>query len=356
MNYRVASILPSEAANTATTKPIDLNFADPISRITVQFKGLNNGNAATGHPAKMLPKIEVVDGSDVMFSLSGLEGQALNYYDKGYMPHNVLNYIDEVKAIATVDLDFGRYLWDPVYALDPKKFTNPQLKITHNLALGGSIPDAGELSVFGHIFDQKTVTPTGFLMSKEQYSYTLEAGAKEHVDLATDYPYRKILLQSLSDTLQPFEQYNKIKLSEDNDRKVVINDERVSDLLKLLRMHPRFHEMIMAYIGVETEVYYCTVSYEKIATVTGVAAVGTAYVNDTYGPSVSVTDGTGSGIILIDVNGTCPHNTLCLPFGLQDDPEDWYMMDALGSLKLTLTAGGSASGSCEIISQQLRSY
>lgn len=355
MNYRVASILPSEEANSAATKTIDLRIADPISRITVQMKGMNNGSDPTAHPAKMISKIEVVDGSDVLFGLSGLEAQALNFYDKGYMPHTVLNYQNDVYAIATFDIDFGRFLYDPVLALDPTKFTNPQLKITHNLALGGSVPDAALLSVHAHLFDQKAVTPTGFLMSKEQYSYTLEAGAKEQVDLATDYPYRKIILQSLADTLQPWEQFNKIKLSEDSDRKVIINDEKVSDLLKLLQMWPPFTEQIRAAVTAETELLYCAASYEKAVSILGVSGVATAYLNDTYGSSVSVTDAVGGTIELI-INGRAPHGSLCIPFGLQNEIADWYKVAEIGSLRKTITAGSSASGSCEIITQQERPY
>jgi len=209
----------------------------------------------------MVSKIEVVDGSDVLFGLSGVEAQALNYYEKGRMPHNVCNYIDDAKAIATYELNFGRFLWDTILALDPTKFTNPQLKITHNKANGGSSPDVGELAVFAHIFDEKTVSPTGFLTSKEQYSYTLQAGANEPIDIATDLPYRKLLIQSMSTSLQPWEQYNQLKLSQDNDRKVIINDEKVSDLLKLMQTHPPIVETIHIYGALSAEAVHCTPSY-----------------------------------------------------------------------------------------------
>ena len=356
MNYRTAAILASEDADSAATKTIDLNFAKPISRITVQIKALNNGNTVTAHPAKIISKLEVVDGSDIIFSLSGIECQALNYYDKGRMPHTVLNYVDEVRAICTFDIDFGRYLYDPILALDPKKFTNPQLKISHNLALGGSAPDAMLLSVFGHIFDQKDVSPTGFLMSKEQYSYTLNGTAKEQVELATDHPYRKVLIQSLSDTRQPFEQYNIIKLAEDNDHKVVINNEKTSDLLKLIQEWPRYTEQVVAYgAGSSNEVYPCSVSYEKAVSLIGLGAVTSSFVKDTYGPSVDV-DENDTIVLLMSVNGLVPLNAMCIPFGDQQDPADWYKMADIGSLKLTITGGSGSSDTCEIITQQERSY
>lgn len=356
MNYRLASILPSEAANTAGTKTIDINVADPISRFVIQMKGLNSANAPVAHPAKMISKIELVDGSDVLFSLSGVEAQALNFYDEGKLPHTVLNYLDDVYAIATYHIDFGRYLYDPVLAFDPKKFTNPQLKITHNLAAGGSTPDAALLSVYAHLFDEKSVSPSGFLMSKEQYGYTLVNSAKEHIDLATDYPYRKLLLQSMSATLQPWQQYNQVKLSQDNDKKVVINDEKTSDLLKLFRMWPPFTETVYAKTKNGTQVIHCAASYERIQTVIGVgAALDACYIADTYGGAISVTDGAAASIMMV-VNGLIPHSAFCLPFGNQMDQGDWFDVSGIGSLRLTLTAGSSADGTCEVISQQIRNY
>lgn len=355
MNYRIASILAPEAANTAGTKTLDINLADPISRITIQMKGLNNGTTITAHPAKMISKIEVVDGSDVLFSLSGVECQAVNYYDKGKMPFNVVNYCNDIYAIATFELNFGRFLWDPVLALDPKKFINPQLKITHNLALGGTAPDAAELSVFAHIFDEKAITPAGFLMNKEQYGYTLVASANEHIDLATDYPYRKLLLQSMSTSLQPWQQYNQLKLDQDNGRKVIINDEKVSNLLKLVEGWPIFQETIEAPTKNGTQTIPCAASYERAAVLTGMAADADAYLTQTYGGSINVADSAAAVIDMI-VSGFCPHSAFCLPFGLQDDQADWFDVSGIGSLKLSLKAGSSASGSCEVISQQMRSY
>ena len=355
MNYRIASILAPEAANSAATKTLDINLADPVSRIIIQIKGLNDGTTLTAHPAKMVSKIELVDGSDVLFSLSGVECQALNYYDKGKMPFNVVNYCNDVYAIATYELNFGRYLFDPVLALDPKKFINPQLKITHDVSKGGTAPDAGLLSVFADIFDEKEVTPTGFLMNKEQYSYTLSASAKEHIDLATDYPYRKMLLQSMSTSLQPWEQFNKIRLDQDSGRRVIINDEKTSNLLKLTGIWPIFQETIEAPTKNGTQTIPCAASYERVAVLTGMAADADAYLTQTYGGSIKVADSAAAVIDMI-VSGFCPHSAFCLPFGIQTDPADWFDVSKIGSLRLSITAGGSASGTCEVVTQQVRSY
>ncbi len=356
MNHRIATLLAAEAASTAGTKTIDLNLSTPVSRITVSFKGLNSSNVPTAHPAKMVSKIELVDGSDVLFSLSGIEAQALNFYTEGRMPHNVCQYIDDAYAIATYEINFGRCLWDEVLALDPRKFTNPQLKITHDKALGGSAPDGGVLAIFAHIFDGKDISPAGFLMAKEQYSYTLDGTAKEMIDLATDYPYRLLIIKSLVAGRQPYQQYHDIKLSEDNDRRIVINDEPTSDLIKLLRQWPRMSELIMCNdIDAETTIY-CTPTYETVVTGQGMDAIENGMFSDqSYGGSFDATSTEATNVQFM-VNGLNPHGAMMVPFGKQAVIEDWYDVKDIGNLRLTITGGSGSSGACEIIAQQIRSY
>lgn len=356
MNFRLASLLATEAITSTATKTLDINLANPISRIVIQVKGMNSSNVPTAHPAKMVTKIELVDGSDVLFSLSGMEAQALSYYTQNRMPHTVLNYVNNVNAIATYEIYFGRYLWDEVLAFDPKKFTNPQLKITHNIVAGGSAPDAGELSVFADAFDEKEIAPTGFLMAKEQYSYTLTQSKNEHIDLATDRPYRSIMLMALSAGLMPSSGFDYIKLSEDNDRRVLINNERGYDLLKLNKMHPRMSELVMVRdIDAETTIY-CSPTYETVVVGNGMdASEVTLFSDQSYGGSFDSTAGAAGNVQFL-VNGQNPHGSMMLPFGISNNIEDWYDVEKVGNLKLTVTAGSDASGTLEVVSEQLRKY
>jgi len=356
MNYRLASLLAQEDANSAATKTIDINLAKPVSRITIQFKGMNSDNDPTAHPAKMISKIELVDGSDVLYSLSGMESQALSYWSQGRMPHTVLNYVNNVNAIATFDLYFGRYLWDELLAFDPRKFMNPQLKITHNKASGGSTPDAGSMAVWADVFDEKEIAPVGMLMAKEQYSYSLTASAKEHIDLATDYPYRGLMLNALSTGLMPSSGFDYVKLSEDNDRRVIINNERGWDLLKLFKRWPRMEELVMV-TGINSEnTIYCTPTYETAVIGMGMDADETTlFADQSYGGTFDATAG-ATGNVQFVVTGQNPHGSMMIPLGKINEVEDWYDVSKIGSLRLTITAGSDAANTCEIVSEQLRKY
>lgn len=356
MNFRLASLLAAEAITSTATKTLDINLANPISRIMIQVKGMNNSNVPTAHPAKMVSKIELVDGSDILLSLTGVEAQALSYHSQGRMPHTVLNYVNNVNAIAIYELYFGRFLWDELLAFDPKKFTNPQLKITHNIVAGGSAPDAGEISVFADVFDEKEITPMGFLMAKEQYSYTLSQSKNEHIDLSTDRPYRGLMLMALSAGLMPSSGFDYVKLSEDNDRRVLINNERGWDLLKLNKMHARMSELVMVKdIDAETTIY-CSPTYETVVVGNGMDANEvTLFEDQSYGGSFDATAGAAGNVQFI-VNGQNPHGSIMLPFGIGNKIEDWYDVTKVGNLRLTITAGSDASGTLEVVSEQLRKY
>ena len=355
MRYRIASILAPEAASTAGTKTIDITDSKCLSRIIVQMKGLNSTNVPTAHPAKMISKIELVDGSNVLFSLSGVEAQALNFYERGKLPDCLMTYVNDTYCGATFEMNFGRYLYDEMFAFDPTKFSNPQLKITHNMAAGGSAPDAGILSVFAHAFDEQAAKPIGFMMSKEQYSFTLTASAKQQIDLACDMPYRFLFIKSLAKGYQPFTQYNNIKLSENNDQRVIINSEQTSDLIKLLQDYPRIVEAIITQDLDGEETIYCTPSMLESVVATGMNAADTAlFADQGYGGAFDAT-GTADALSQFHVTGFLPHGTLAIPFGKKDDPADWYDVSEVGTLKLTLTAGAGA-GTIEIFSQQKRLY
>lgn len=358
MNYRLATLLAHESIATAGTKTLDITLKDLISRINIQVKATNNGSTPTAHPATIISKIEVVDGSDVLVGLSGKELLAMQFYSTKRTPFVINNYLDNTMNVVNYEIFFGRFLYDPLLALDPTKFTNPQIKITHNLALGGCVPDACTLEVTADIFDQKTATPQGFLMAKENVAYTLVASGNEYIDLPTDYPHRKLVIMSHADDKQPWQQYNEVKLSEDNDKRIPIDD-KTSDLLKYASgIWPPLDEYIEGVALTTTLDFYVMATYEMqfSAIAMGFAA---AYLKSdyAYGGNIDIR-GSASCNFKALVRGMAPFGALCIPFGDQMTIEDWYQMTDIGNLRLTLKAGSSpGSGStCEVLTEQLRSY
>jgi hypothetical protein len=358
MNHRLATLLDRESATTAATKNLEINLTENISAISIQMRGTNNTSVPTAVQATMLTKIELVDGSDVLESFTGKELEAMNINERGQPLFSERNFIDNNISIVAVEIPFGRYRYDEQLALDPNKFKNLQLNITHNKAAGGSVPDAGELSVFAHVFDEKAISPLGFLSTKEVFDYTLVASAHKYIDLPTDLTIRKLIIQSLYTALEPWSNVNKIRLYTDEQKKVIINDVRTSDLIRILAPedNPYFTETLR--ISNSTTAYTCYVTPTSDVKMVWAPILGadSGYQGlASYGGTVTVDCSAATEGDLI-VSGRCPHGAFVIPLGKQREIEDWFDASKVGSMKLDLTAGGSAAGTVQILTQQLRKY
>ena len=362
MNYRLATILAREAVSTDFTKVIDLNLSDPVSQFHITYESTGVGSGGPdAHAARCLTKIELVDGSDVLFSLSGQECQAVDFYDRKVEPANIPVYLGGMNAEMIFNVNFGRYLWDPLFAFDPKKFTNPQLKITIDRNAGGVSSVAGFLTVLAHIFDGKAITPEGFLMHKEINNYSMGSASHEYIDLPTDYPYRKLLVAAQTHGTGLEYLINTMKLSEDSDRKIPFDLTMFNYLRSVVGLQPPYREHIIVGGGASGRPFYCTPCYWP-----RVQAASWEGSNIPYTATAWQGDG-GRGYLYLEalggnydiaVEGWCPHGAVEIPFGLQDDPADWYDVTKLGSLRLDIlsVSGRSSADTVQVFLQQLRKY
>lgn len=362
MNYRLATILSRLAIGSDYTEVIDLNLADPVSRLEICYECTSTGSGnVEDHAAKCVTKIELVDGSDVLYSLSGQEAQAVDFYHNMKEPQNHIVYLGGNHAEMVFNLNFGRFLWDPLFAFDPAKFTNPQLKITMDMNGGGFGSVGGFLTVHAHIFDGKAVTPTGFLMHKEIKNYSLGSASHEYTDLPTDYPYRKMFIAAQTNGTDIPGILDTLKLSEDNDRKVPF-DVTANELLRSITSRcPPYRESQIFAAGAQSTYFYCTPCHK-------VKPLCNSWEVSNIDASITVFGGGGGkgelwasqtlSNVCVSVEGHAPHGAMEIPFGLQDDPADWYDVSALGSLRLDILSidGRDSDDKVQVFLQQLRNY
>lgn len=354
MNNRISTILASEASTTAGTKTIDLNENAPLSKIVIRFKGTNNGSTPTAHPAKMVSKIEVVDGSDVLYSMSGTECQAMNFLENGELPFNICEYENNIECCATFDLNFGRHPWDRDFGLDLRTFKNPQLKITHNKALGGSAPDAGTMAVFGYTFDDPQPSPANFLMTKELYSYTLTASANEYITCPRDYPYRILMPNSYETTYAFNTQFGEFEWYADNKRRLFIDSVSGSEWAKLTT-HNDMVEENFAGLGTGSAVsYYQAGTYEGYGVGVGRSASQTTLiVSQPSGPRIQVTNDSSESFAVHETGYMAFGGTNLCMHDLQS-PDEWFNPSEFGDVELRIQAGSGASGTINVCLQQSR--
>ncbi len=362
MLYRFATIKAEETFTADATEVIDITVKDPISQLVIRFQPKTGGAAAsTGHFMKCIDKIELVDGSDVLFSLSGVEAHALDWYSHLRERTNIIWYLGTTAQDLAIHISFGRKLYDPLLALDPGKFRNLQLKITMDIDGGGFNNSQVTLSVFAHLFDEKSITPVGFLMSKEIKDYALGAGTHEYTDLPTDHPFRKLLMRIQKYGTGVEASFGEVKISEDNDKRVPINH-KIAEILHAITAQQRpYREWIIGWGQVAAQNMHCTPAYWpaisgspwRSATVT----TGLVFYGGDGGRFTTAQAGAGPNWQAL-IEGWCPHGVIEIPFGLQDKIEDWYDVTKLGSLRLDLKSGSgmSSSETCQVFLQQIRKY
>jgi hypothetical protein len=355
MNYRKATVLSEEAANTAAVKTVDLEGFDVISRLIVRLNVINASHAATDHPAKILKKVEIVDGSDVLYSLSGQELEAMDFYDTLRPRDYELDYMGFWPCQMNFKMLMGRWLFDPNLAFDPSKFTNPQLKITHDKALGGSLPGSMNLQVLADVFDEKRVAPLGWLRSTEFYTYTPVASSYKEVDLPDDYILKRMLIQSQYPTNSFTDNIDELRLDEDQLKKIPIDLNMFHYLGMTENVYPMYEENVH-FSGAELGSYLYVTPGEYPSIAWGQSGAPTAYHTADQGGGKLTVASLGSSEYRALVKGYLPHCCLPVEFGDQWDMFDWYDITKIKKLRLRLHHASGIGGNVNIVLQQLRRY
>lgn len=358
MNYRYAEVMGDVNLGDVGTKVIDIKILDPVSRFVVKFRPVGGSVTGIAHPVVALKKIELVDGSDVLYSLTGMQGHAINQIEAVNPIATIIDYRVGSTPLIDVNLDFGRFLMDPELAFVPTNFKNPQLKITWDEDLWDESADSHSMAVWAYAFDEKAITPTGFLLNKEIKSFVAVNGANEYTDIPTDYPLRMLIIQALKTICPPRTMCSAIKLSEDNDKRIPIDGDTYKLEPLLMHWSGECEDRLTAQGNIATADFYVTPSYNCTA---GFIGRGTA----TYGRMSQQ----GGGVVRIGtladttnfvarIKGYFPHGCLPIKFGDQLDINDWYDVTKLGSLLLTTKgeAGCVATDIARIVTQQLRTY
>ncbi len=359
MNYRIAEVLSNKSLGTATTETIPINLQDPISRLEIVWKPRLLNNAMSAALAVGISKIELIDGSDVLHSLSGRQNQAVCLYDRRVATLNNGNLIAGSYQQATMGIDFGRFLYDPELAFDPTKFRNPQLKITHDSTLLSADTSTHSLEVFAHVFDEKVISPVGFLSAREHYSYTPASNnAYEHIDLPTDMAIRQMLLQPYFAGKAPTSVVDYFKLSEDNDKRIPFDLELTSYVRRMRGQWSVLEEALSDYVDSGGSYDKYVTPTDEFTVVSGLPHTGMTATLDTYtngGFVRLISDNTA--MLVAMAHGYLPHHCIQFPFGRQDQIDDWYDVTKVGSIRArSQSATTETTAVVALILQQLRRY
>ena len=367
MKYRIIELYHEQALDNVGTKIIDLRTVSPLSAIRLSIWGTNYSDSnKSNYPHDVFTKIELVDGSDQLISMSAKEAQAIQVHKTGKMPYMRGGEAASGSQEESVTILFGRYLWDPEYYMDLTKFLNPQLKITTNIAairaLGSLGFATGTLKVTIDLFtmEEGATAAKGFFMQKNIYGFTAGTAGDEHIDMPMDYPYAGLLLRAELAGKDVDENISKIKLNCDAGKFIPI-EKHVKELYTAEeeRIAPlTLRQYVFRKHG---ETFNHPLNHDPYITLTPsvagrIAGASWSWSSQFY---LLLTDHAGTAItaeeaLLLEVTGSCLHSTIYVPFGIKEDPATYFVPKDFNDIDLVLTQAAAADVS--IVLDQLRPY
>lgn len=346
------------------TTPI--NVRDVITSISIELRATNGASSNKDVTmADCLTSIDLLDGSEVLWSLSGHQLFALTAYNLGRIPYQLITEMPGLTQNLYGVLQFGRWPGDPSYGFDPSKFNNPQLRLKWNLAAVNAVGATGFVSGTGRISYVAEVMegaplPVAMLCAKQEYSFTTAASGDETIDLPTDRRIKRVLLRSYEAGVGILSDISRVKLSVDQDKFIPL-DMTASDIARMtaIRNGEFFYKHGFYHNDADT-IYFVTKLEEVVGihrdggdSVIGYAnnGIGQGTLSLITGGSADTTDRT----LWAHVHGMYPYSVVCLDMGEWDDPASWLETPLYKSLRMILTQSG-ADGAASIVLETEKIY
>jgi len=344
----------------------NLDVTDPISQILLTIRGTNGATYNKASPlSHCISKIELVDGSDVLWSLSGLLAKGFWSNLNRSAIHQKLTEIGGDTPYETIPINFGRYLYDPSYALNPVAFVNPQLKITWDLATvnavgaTGFVSGSGRLTIHARLMEQATA-PVGFLSTKNIYEFTSAASGDEIVDMNVDRPYRVLAVRAYEAGTALASSLTNLKLSLGGDKYIPFDLSTAKFyrmMASLLGLYD-FGQLLCASDSAASQTWIAFFDSLKLTARSTDNIVGADAPNASQ-VTPYIVNGAGTAQsnvgVWCDIIGQCCENMLVYPFGLLNDPDTWLDAATERMMKLYLSQG-NAGATVDILTQQVRKY
>lgn len=355
--YREVQIEDDKSIGDSGTETIDINLQDPLTALIVRFTADNDGVSEDEPPEKQITHVEIIDGGQVYWSLNGPMSVGAAAYGVGRWPHHWTDERDTTHQRINFPLLFGRFMGDEKYAFDPRKLTNPQLRVSW-IDQADYEDDSLTLGVTARVMEGLP-SPSQCLMWKEIEAWTTAATGTHTIDLPSDYPYRALMMRAWEDQNAISNAWDHFKIDCDVGKFIPLDldDHELFDILKL-----QFGPFSLLKFDVVNSGDYREAWMGETLNVLGVADTALRIVNcysafwSFYCANVMTDAGgavSGQNLQTL-VTGYFPHNCLLYPFGNLDDPATWF--NAPGYKDIDLKIDESDAGfAASVAVQQPRS-
>jgi hypothetical protein len=360
VNYRTAQLLAPEDLGASGTKVINIDIDQPISRLEIRFQTTKASQGMSAASPANISKIEIVDGSTVLWSATGYECQAVAYYNN---PGMIFDHGQHISTLGEVDIyriDFGRWLWDTELAFMPGQYVNPQLRITWDEDVSDTSVTANELEVLAYLFDEKQVSPQGYLSVQEWFSYTVGAeDAFETIMLPEDHLIRGLYVRAFRDGFEPWAQIDEVRFDENNQQRVPFEYTNLENYYRAMKsVHPPIVQPF-AFIADTGSLNFYVAPTDYYS---GFVAAGLGATTEVFHEQAS----SKGGKLDIDASantnalglafGWLPWHTFRFDMGYKMDMTDWYNPSGKRPRLRLRAASSGTNGTAQVVLEQLRRF
>ncbi len=352
MRTRQTTIEAFRAHLLPGTDVIPIHVKDPISRLVIPYSVLIPAAARTNHMSDTFSRIVIVDGSDVLLSLSGSQIDGIAKMRALAADATFESQDPSITVWGNLVIDFGRYLYDKEIAFEPAKFKNPQIQVTHNAALIAAGGVRTDYAILADIMEGMTSAPKGFLMKKEVKSWQAVNLAWEYTPMARDFTYRAIWIQALTRLCALDTHWSRAVLQEDNYARVPFDaliDDQIADNAADFG---EINEHVSGIASGAATPVFAAPAYAGSILASNITAVTALWgvVND--GGQFSEDTAAHTERYRGVCHGLCPQGMVVFNMGPKDNIEDWYDPTVVGSLQLEVRGAGART--IRVVTEQLR--
>ncbi len=367
MRTRDAVLEYQKGLDDAGTLTKDITLRDPVSALALAFEATNGATSNKGaYISDVITKIELVDGSTVLYSVNLAELEALYFHKTGKSPKLFPSEHASGGQREDVLLMFGRKLWDQAYAMDFTKFPNPQLKITSNLAAIRAVAATGfttatlKVTIVAKVMEEMAGRPAQFLSAKQINSWTTLASGERRIDLPRDKILRMLQLRSFEQGADIDEGISNIKITADTDKYIALDRKVIQLDGEALMLNGRCqfkHDILTKHQTAFRELnnkensgHWATFA-KSAPTIIGInyewSSEGKLDMIDNAAATIS-TDEALTGY----EDGHALHATVPIFMGDRDLPETWFDPRSYTKLEAVLTEA-NAGGAASIVTEQV---
>lgn len=368
MRNRKAVLVHQELLGVSGTRIFNLDFSNPVVAIMIGVLGRRHDldDEENCLIPRAISKIEIVDGSDVLFSMNMEEALALNLYHTGEMPFETSCAGTYADSIAQLKIPFGRDDSDNEWMLDCARFVNPQLKITYAFTIGADHwkTASQKLTVRAIVCENPVSAPLGFLMSKRIYSWNKATSGDETIDMPRDYKYRMMMIRVKDSDTPTWAEISKVKISCDTDRFIPL-EEYLEDVAQenIIKYGLKNFQGVCHGDGSSTGIKgYHPFAWNWGANVESwnfgaLAVLCRPYsFYSTFNKDSTPTALTNTQRVIHTHLGWNYYGTEILRFGNLKDPEEFFDPTPFRSVKAIMTQAQTDAAASAVVLQQLRGY